>query len=184
MKYKYLILISVFLFFGSCDLLKSDETKALETLNEKLDTINNSFKGKDVLLEKNLFNKVLKEKKNKAYSMLIYYDANCSICYTELEKWQDLIVYFKTVDNNLNIKFILFSDDELLTKVNLENSKFPKELVVFDKRNSFLNDYRHLINKPYNTTLLDENNKIVFVGSPLQSENLKKHYTELIKKNI
>jgi hypothetical protein len=113
--------------------------------------------------------------------MLIYYDANCSTCFTKLENWKNNLDYFKKIDKNLNIKFILYSDDSLMTDINLEKTNFPKSLIVYDKDNSYLKEYEHVIEYAYNTMLLNENNEIIFIGSPQVSSNLKKHYTKLIK---
>jgi hypothetical protein len=143
--------------------------------------LNTSFKGKKIALQnQELFDRLFKEKRKQSNSMLIYYDADCWVCFEELKKWKSVIPYFKKADQNLNLKFILFTEDQSRTVTSLEKINFPKSLVVYDRNNTFLKQYKHISNKPYNTMLLDKDHRILFIGSPLNSENLKEHYIQLI----
>lgn len=183
MKFNIFFLLPLFLILISCNLFKSEKAKKIEKLNKELIIINDKYKNQKIQLAEKISNEIFQDKKKEAYSIITYYDANCSVCYIELEKWKDLLPYFKEIDSDINIKFILFSDDEIMTEINLDNSQFPKNLVVFDSRNSYLDTYRHVLTKAYNCMLLDENNEILFIGSPLNSENIKKHYAKLITKS-
>ncbi len=172
----------IFALYG-CNSFESDESKKLTEMNEKLIGINDSYKNKKIELSEELYKDVFKNKKEDSFSMLVYYDANCSVCFTKLKEWINNIDYFKKVDENLNIKFILYSDDPNLTDINLESTDFPKSLIVYNNDNSYLKKYEHLIEYPFNTMLLNKDNEIVFIGSPKVSDNLKEHYTKLIKQH-
>lgn len=180
MKTKIIAIFSILLLLSSCNYFKSDKTKKLESLNKELVNLNDKLKNEKIVLTDAAYNNILKNKSKEDYSIVVYYDANCSVCFTELKKWKSLIPDFKKVDENLNIKFILHTTDTLMTSINLKNSEFDKELVFYDERNDFLEKYEHALIKAYNTMLLDENNEIIFIGSPLKSNNIKKHYTQLI----
>jgi hypothetical protein len=181
MKFNTLTLISFALIISSCSFFESSSSKEITSMNKELTNLNKKYKDKKIDLSANLFNKVFKNKKDGDLSMLIYYDANCTICFTKLKKWKDNLDYFKKTDKNLNIKFILYSDDSLMTDINLEKTNFPKSLIVYDTDNSYLKKYEHVLEYPYNTMLLNKNNEIIFIGSPQVSSNLRKHYTKLIK---
>ncbi len=185
MKYKFLVILSsLFLFFFSnCDFFKAEDSKKLSKLNKELIKLNNTYKNEKVVLSKEIFDNLFKKKKERNYSILAYYDVDCGACFLELNEWKKLIDYFENIDKSLNIKFILSSDDKNKTDIDLEKNDFPKSLVIYDKGDSFLRQYSHSNNKAYNTMLLDKHNKIIFIGSPLKSDNLKKHYAKLISSN-
>ena len=181
MKFKTITLISFIFILSSCSFFESSNSKKLASKNKELTNLNKKYKGKKIDLITNLLNKVFKSKKDGDLSMLIYYDANCSVCFMKLKKWESNIEYFKRLNDDLNIKFILYSEDSLVTDINLKESNIPKSLVVYDNNNSYLRKYEHSIEYAYNTMLLNKDNEIIFIGSPQVSNNLKMHYTKLIK---
>lgn len=178
-RIKYIIILSCFCLVN-CNVFENENSVILEKLNAELKTLNGKFKNKKVILDPELSNSNFEKTNIKNYNIIVYYDADCHVCFEELEKWEGLISYFKNIDKSLNINFVLHTENKSRTETNLDEIDFNKSLVFYDKRNSFYKNYNHVTNKAYNTMLVDEENKILFIGSPLRSENLKKHYTKLI----
>ncbi len=178
MKHIVLTIIGTFLFLTSCDSFRSEEARKLASMNEKLIEINNTFKNKEFMGKA----EILENRKNDVHSIIVYYDANCSVCFSDLKLWKELIKYFEEIEKDIHFKFILSSGDKNLTDINLKDIDFPKSNVVYDTNHEFLKTYRFADNKAYNTLLLDKDNKVVFIGSPLVSDNLKKHYKNIISK--
>ena len=183
MKFKitFLMFLGIVILLSSCNFFESSSSKKLTSMNKELTNLNKKYKNTKIDLSLNLYTKVFKGKTQSNLSMLIYYDANCSTCFTKLKNWKGNLDYFKEIDKNLNIKFILYSNDSLNTNINLEKTNFPKSLIAYDKDNSYLKKYEHVTEYAYNTMLLNKNNEIIFIGSPQVSSNLRKHYTKLIK---
>ena len=185
MRIRKLLSLSFAFFLLGCNMFMSEEEKNLLKMNEKLINLNKKFKNTKIAIEGKLYDDVFEDKLEKSYSLLVYYDANCSICFSQLEVWKkNHLAYFQELDYKLNIKFILFSDDIDVTNINLEYFNFPKPLIVHDEKKQFIRRYVHAIDKAYNTMLLNDKNEIIFIGSPTLSPNLKKHYKLLIKNKI
>ncbi len=180
---KFLVVFCSLTFcLSGCDFFKSEKSIRLDSLNEQLTKLNKTYKGKEIVLSSKLSDSIFKDKTKKSNTILVYYNADCSVCYKELQQWKNLISYFKEIDKNLNIKFILFTLTKAQTEAGLKKTGFSKSLIVYDKKNDFLKQYEHVEDKEFNTMLLDKDNKIVTIGSPLKSDNLKRIYTELITK--
>jgi peroxiredoxin len=181
-KQLFLILTSCLLMtFLGCNTFTSDSSKKLEKLNKELIELNNTYRSKKIALQNpSLLNDLFRNELDNDYSVLVYYDADCWVCFEELSAWQEIINHFKKIDSKINIKFILSTNDLEKTKKNLGKINFSESYIVIDTDNSFLKHYKHVSYKPYNTMLLDKNKKILFIGSPLKSKNLKKYYSELI----
>ncbi|WP_281989365.1 hypothetical protein [Aquimarina aggregata] len=175
------ILLCSFIFlFQNCNFLQSENSRQLDSLNNELKELNNIYTNKELQLTSSLFNRIIKNKENAKHTLLVYYSADCSSCFEQLKRWEQTLLYFQGFGNNLNIKFILYTNDETIIEEELEKVNFPKSYVIYDHRNEFIKRYDHAAEYPYNTMLLDKDYKILFIGSPLDSESIKKHYTELI----
>lgn len=172
---KMVILFSISIL--SCKDFKSKEEK-LNVLNSRLIEINDELKNHRIKLNHNLESQIFGNKNISSYSILTYYDADCSECFQQLEKWKDLVAHFQGLNQKTNIKFILYTEDTLLVNIYLKNINFPKELIVYDLENNFLSKFRHASEKAFNSMLVDKKKKIVFIGSPLISEKIKKHFSE------
>lgn len=92
---KPIIFFLILLFIFSCK--ESEDSKKLAAMNEKLTNLNKKFKNKKIELEPKLQKTVFKNKPDSAQSLLVYYDANCSVCFSKLEKWKTNVNYFKEI---------------------------------------------------------------------------------------
>jgi hypothetical protein len=167
--YKYFFCL-LLLFFFSCN--RSTKPDRLLELNERATELNSSYKGKK-LIYKSFDN-------YGDPTIVVYYDANCSVCFEQLTKWKGQIDYFVTIRSKINFRFILHTDNIQTLESSLKSIGFPLELVIIDEGNTFLNTYQFVSEKAFNSILLNKDDEILMIGSPLVSKNIKNHYTALL----
>lgn len=149
-------------------------------------TNNNIWVGKKVYFFKSIkalkSDKIIKDNNNSKFTIVSYYDGNCSFCFLELAKWSKKMNALN-INNNVSFKFILPSDNITSLNINLENIEFPKQLVYHDSKREFGDTYTFLSEKGYKNAsiLLNQNNEILHIGNPTISKIALKTYLETIK---
>ncbi|MCH7413641.1 hypothetical protein MM213_09105 [Belliella sp. R4-6] len=106
------------------------------------------------------------------FTVVAYYDGNCSACYLELIKWLDLV---KEFEQDLNFKFILSGNGEALIKHQLVKIGFPLELCYFDPKDVLIDSFPFFITPNYlnSAVLLNDQNEITKIGNPTISQKSK-----------
>ena len=118
------------------------------------------------------------------YKVLVYVDSTgCLDCKLQLQKWKELIEYTNSISNG-EIPFLFFF-----------HPKDYKELCQLFKRDLFdhpvcidfngelnkLNNFPHL--SQFHTLLLDKDNKVLTIGNPVLSLDIRSLYIKQISEN-
>lgn len=119
--------------------------------------------------------------------IVAYYDSEgCASCkLKELQNWKPLIKEIKSPDNAglaIDIIFIMNperGDDQFFDSLAKMDFDYP---VLCDFDGTFEKSNLLAENSLYNTFLLDEDNKILIVGSPIYNESLWSYYKSMIEK--
>lgn len=170
---KYIIILFGLFLATSCE---SERAKILRKLNKKTVELNEEYKGKALTFP---FRRNQMEQIHK-FTIVVYYDAECTVCFEQLKEWKELIKVFSDANSDLNFKFILHSTDEQITKNHLKILQFPVHYVTIDKRNDFLSVYNFVSDRAFNSFLIDSDDKILFVGSPMVSSKIKEIYLSIL----
>lgn len=123
--------------------------------------------------------------KNKSeYKMIVYVDSSeCTPCsMSKLRFWNPIIETARKKKIRVEYIFIVAPKPSEMEDINLElsitdlqSSIYLDTAYVFRKSNPSIP-----AEKKYHSFLLDKNNKIVFVGSPVENEQLKRIYNKTI----
>lgn len=147
--------------------------------NEIIETgtsLNELWNGKDINLLLDSFN----IKNINSNNFLVYLDGNCGECFEELEIYRQRI--FKIFHKKANFYFIFTSNDQKITEHYLKKREFNDSLYRFDNKKLLSSQLPFMISeKIYNTVLFDNKGKIIFIGSPIVSANILKHYQSIIR---
>jgi len=170
--------LSLLFLFTCCD---SQRSKKISALNDKATDLNATYAGKILWYDSSSY--TFSSKANlltENPTIIVYYDANCSVCFEQLQKWKEEIKYFKGINASIDFRFVLSAENIDQLKTNLEKGDFPLEYVVVDKKNRFVEQYNFVLDKAFNAILLNKQHKILMIGSPLVSGTIKKHFTRLL----
>jgi hypothetical protein len=118
----------------------------------------------------------------KSYKILAYVDsAGCTSCQLGIPQWQQIINICKSSNLDVSFLFVVHSTNyenfgyELL----LDNFNYP---IIYDRKNRF-DELNHFPPFPYSTFLLDKDNKILLIGSPINNPPMLELYMKLITQN-
>ena len=112
--------------------------------------------------------KSIQEKSKKVITVL---KAGCSICVRKLKDWQNIInKNFQKFNNDFY--FIVTGKPNFYFKENIINKNYLHIPVYLDKDKSFIKENNLTAIREKETIILDENNKIIFYGSPLYEHNV------------
>jgi len=144
--------------------------------------------GKEIILPQQIEFKVLgrdticSDLWEEPYKILTYVDSiGCSSCKMGLHFWEAIAEIFKHEKLNVPILFVIHSTDyDLLSQELIENNfNFP---VIYDYNNLF-EKLNHFPPAPFRTFLLDKNNIVQLIGSPVNSPQVWKLYRDIIFKH-
>ncbi len=116
---------------------------------------------------------------NKSRKILVYVDSiGCTSCRLGLSQWKEKIDTCRSVYPDVGFLFVIHSDNykKFEREVRFSELDYP---IIYDYRDEF-----HKLNKfppdPYRTFLLDKNNKVLLIGSPIHNPKI----WELFKKTF
>ena len=164
---------------------KSDADNKLVLIDNE---INEQWVNKNILFPSSLKPLNLlpqKEKDSSKFNVVVYYDGNCSSCYVELNKWKVLIKEFNDSKVDVSFTFILTGMNSNLVRSYLKEIEFEHENVFFDAKEEFKKVYGFMLenNYRYSSLLVNEQNKVVFVGNLMLFKGFKDRCLEEIQKN-
>jgi len=167
------ILIGLFMF--SCHLPRKDNIKIIVQ----------EWQGKEILIPSEIEYKTLGRSTansalwNSTYKILTYIDSiGCSSCQLGLSEWKALIDSCNLQKLDVSFLFIVHSSDfsHFDREVRLYQFDYP---IIYDYQNQF-----HKLNRfpsvPFRTFLLDKDNKVQLIGSPINNPNIWDLYKKVI----
>ena len=124
-------------------------------------------------------------KSDSEFKMVVYVDSSeCSPCaLSHLRFWNPLIKEARQKKISIDYVFILAPNPETMDDVNMElditdlgSSIYIDSDYVFKKSNSFIPK-----ESKYHSFLLNKRNKVILIGSPIDSEKIKNMYNEVVE---
>jgi len=174
-KQHHLWILLFIIIFISCQNKKSGGNKIV-----------NKWQGKEILIPDDGFtyNVLGHDTTNmglwdKSYKILTYVDSiGCSACQLGLHKWAKLIDSCEQLQLDVSFLFVIHSLDyeKLNDDVHFFEFSYP---LIYDYQNRF-DKINHFPPPPYRTYLLDKNNKVQLIGSPIDNPKMWKLYKEII----
>ncbi len=177
MKHHFLISLSIVLMIAgiACN---SPKREAQRIVKEWI--------GKEVILpEQNLTYKIMgrdtscTELWNKPYKIFVYIDSiGCISCRLGLAQWKEIIDSSRVAYPDLGFLFVVHAGSYKRFEYELRDAEFNYPVIYdyrdeFHKKNNFAPD-------PYRTFLLDRNNKIILIGSPVRSPQIWELYKKVL----
>lgn len=115
------------------------------------------------------------------YKLLVYIDSTgCTSCRLGLPKWKQLIDTCTMENRDVNFLFVVQSNNykEFEHQLRLYDFTHP---IIYDPTDEF-NRLNNFPREPeYQTFLLDANNRVVMLGSPVQNKAIRELYMKLIR---
>ena len=158
----------------SCTQLSPEQEIIKETLNKNIELEMFSFvqQGNDTLSIKKLRDKY-------KFLSIVYLEDGCTPCYPKYLKWQKSADSLCTCDH-YTVLFIIKGNnyESFLRKILISEPEYDfkneKLFVAMDNNQNFMNKNSHINRWAIEKTLLiDGDNKIRLVGSPLSSQKMK-----------
>lgn len=183
MKTLNLIILVLFPIFFSCKNEQKEEARHIVQLV-------NEWQGKEIKFPDNLFfaryltDTISSQIPQSEYKVLVYVDSTgCMSCKLQLDKWKEFIEYIDSITQK-EVSFLFFFHSKEIKKIHylLKREKFNQPVCIdIDDRLNKLN--RFPINTNYKTFLLDKNNKVIYIGNPINNINIRNIYINKILKN-
>ena len=175
MKYLYVLLAFSFLF--SC----KDENK------KQAESILKEWMNKEIVFPKKMYFSIQGKEnvdfriKDTEYKIVAYVDsAGCTSCKLHLSKWKELIHYMNSVQPE-RVQFLFFffpkNGRDIYHTMRMDKFTYPvciDTLDHFNQLNHFPSDVR------FQTFLLNQDNKVVAMGNPVQNPQIKDLYLKII----
>jgi len=179
---KSFIILTVLFLLLACQNKKSKEIETIlvEMQGKKIyfpSTLRSVLMGKDTLCP-SIF-----EKENR---IVVYFDSvGCTECQMRLRDWSRIIEYSRDSLTNLSLIFVISPKKgesrktiSMLDKYDIKHPFFIDSLNQFGKLNKLPKEHK------FHTFLIDSKNRIVLVGSPIDSKNLWQLYKDYVTKRI
>ena len=118
---------------------------------------------------------------NKPFKIFTFIDSvGCTSCRLGLPQWKEVIE--SSIGQLLNVSFIFIinsSDYEMLEHfVIAHDFNYP---LIYDYQNEF-DRLNHFAQIPYRTFLLDKDNKVLLIGSPIDNPKMWELYLKVISR--
>ena len=172
---KIILLITLVFFFNSCQLFNRENSTKIVS----------KWRGKEIIFPVELTFKVLdrdticKHLLEKSFKIFVYIDSiGCTSCRLEVLDWKIIIDSCRQQQINVGFIFAVHSSDFKRFEYEIRVNEFDYP-IIYDYHNQF-DKLNRFPPAPYNTFLLDKDNKVCLVGSPINNPKM----WELYKKEI
>ena len=173
MKYLLLSIIGyTFLLFGCST---DSREKYIKEIVGSMLTINSDLmlQGSDSELYSTEIKKPLK--------IVIYSDStNCNACDIRFPMWKIKYKELSLLHDNIGLIFIINTENISDIELNINVTKVPG-LKLYDTNGDFKKNNHIFNNRAFHVFLLDQDNKVILVGNPLDNHKLFTLYKEAIK---
>ena len=173
MKCVLIIVFSLILFFG-CTQKKNNTNEVV------LDWVGKEISLVDTLLVLNQVDASLKPLSKihlKKLRWIIYIDATCFTCATDLIAWGEIVKEFNP--QRVDFLFYIHPDNINILKPYLQRWRFNLPIII-DNQNTFFYSNNISNEKLFQAMLVDENNKVILFGNPVYSKGLIPLYKKII----
>lgn len=176
MKLIHIIILCLFAFLLSTCNFKTNESKSIvEDWYQKEIIIPNNLKfksfGRDTVCSH-----MLKRK----FKVLVYIDSlGCTACKLNLSGWKEYIDTCKLMYYDVGFLFAVQSKNYRVFELRLKESNFNYPIIYdygdeFNKTNNFPKE------EQLRTFLLDKNNKVILIGSPINNLKIRELYNKVL----
>jgi len=119
---------------------------------------------------------------NHSYKILVYVDSvGCTGCRLGLVEWKAFIDRCQSKRYDVGFLFVIQSSDYRKFEQKLETNNFIYP-VIYDLADNFNRLNRFPKEDEFRTFLLDKDNKVVLIGSPIRNERIWKMYVDKLSK--
>ena len=116
---------------------------------------------------------------NNSYKIFTYVDSmGCTSCRLGLQQWKDLIDSCRIQQWKISFLFVVHSNNYAMFEEAIKYFEFDYP-IIYDHNNKFEKINRFPV-EPYRTFLLDKNNKVKLVGSPINNSKMWELYKRII----
>jgi len=157
------------------------------TRKKSIESVVLEWYGKEIILPQQIEYRILGRDTicsdfwNKPYKILTYVDSvGCSSCQIGLIYWKEIIKTFVRQQLDVSVLFVIHSSDYDRLDFDLTDDNFNYP-VIYDHHNLF-DKLNHFPPTPYRTFLLDKDNKVLLIGSPIDSSQMWELYMKTIIK--
>jgi hypothetical protein len=183
----FVVLILILITVSSCNIFRKDnEAKWLNKIYQEVSEKKLELPDSVFVLDRNCkqYKHNINLNRGDKLKIINRIDGSCGKCINDIKRWEEEII--REIDTNfVNIHIIIYTDDPS----NFTNVICPEIDIIYplliDTLNSFVinNDLPRFDNR-FHSFLLDRNNNIILIGSPLHSRKLKTLYLDEIEKRI
>ena len=112
--------------------------------------------------------------------IVVYIDGECFTCAEDFLEWKNIVKDFE--NENIEILFYLHVSDFEILKPYLKKWNFSYP-IIWDRYNQFFISNKLSNDRLFQVMLLDNNEKVKFVGNPLCHEGIKEFYYKYLGVN-
>jgi hypothetical protein len=153
--------------------------------NDRVKKIVQEWQGKEILIPDDVMFKFFGRDTtcsylwDKPYKIFTYVDSiGCLSCQLHLFDWKELIDLCRQQQIDVGFIFIVHSSDfnQFNKEVRSEIFNYP---IIYDYNNKF-EKLNHFSQRPYRTFLLDKDNKVQLIGSPINNHTMWELYKKVM----
>ncbi|MDR1122068.1 MAG: hypothetical protein LBM08_14310 [Dysgonamonadaceae bacterium] len=170
-----ILFVPVFLLLISCQMFRKKNTEKIVR----------EWQRKEILIPPKVEYKILgrdtlcSDLWYKQHKIFTYVDSiGCTSCQLGLPEWKMLIDSCSQQQMDVGFIFVIHSSNFRQFSLEVQFNGFDYPL-IYDYHNSF-DRLNHFPPTPYRTFLLDKNNKVLLVGSPVNNQKMWELYKNII----
>jgi hypothetical protein len=117
---------------------------------------------------------------SKSLKIITKINGDCPPCINQVTYWDSL--YWK---QNIKIPLLIYlvsKDSVAMQKVNYINNNHSNITLLYDKDNDFIKTNKLFIDSKFHTMLLDEQDEVLILGSPIKNDMMEKLYINELNK--
>lgn len=120
---------------------------------------------------------------NSDYKVVVYTDSlGCTPCKFKTGEWSYYVRQLQILSGNIYFVFIFQKESKILEEdFRMQGIEYP---VIYDTNNAFIQENKLPASSQFHTFLLDKDNKIILIGSPVGNKKIWELYKEKIRKHL